>query len=259
MGFMDSRNITFGYQKEKKIIKNVTFRLTPGKVTVLIGANGCGKSTLFKLLTGLEKPEAGEIYLQGENIWKMKRKEFAKKVAVVHQYNTAPDDLTVRKLVEMGRTPHQSIFNREQKEQHIQAVEHALYMTNTKQYEDQLLSQLSGGQKQRAWLAMALAQEPEILLLDEITTYLDVRYQIELLSLIRKLNQEQNLTVLMVLHDINQAMEYADEIVVMKCGEIIASGKAEDVITAQVLNDAFSVETEIIQLKGQKYCLFKKA
>ncbi len=255
---MDSRNITFGYQPDKKIIKNVTFRLKPGKITALIGANGCGKTTLFKLLTGIERPEMGEISLQGVNIQKMKQKEFAKKVAVVHQYNTAPSDLTVRKLVEMGRTPHRSVFGRTKKEQDVQAVEQALSMTNTKQYEHQLLSQLSGGQKQRAWLAMALAQKPEILLLDEITTYLDIRYQIELLSLIRKLNQEQHLTVLMVLHDINQAMEYADEVVVMKSGEIIACGETEEVVTEQVLNEAFSVKTEIVQLKGQNFCLFKR-
>lgn len=227
-----------------------------GKVTALIGANGCGKSTLFRLFSGQLKPESGEVYLDGTAIRSMNRKEVARRMAVVHQYNTAPVDITVRRLVEMGRTPYQSRFSYSQKKEDEEAVENALLATNTKQYENHLLSRLSGGQRQRVWLAMALAQEPKVLLLDEITTYLDVRYQIELLSLIRRLNKEKKLTVLMVLHDINQSMEYADEIIVMKDGKILTAGNTQKVISEAILDEAFSVKTEILPIKERKYCLF---
>lgn len=250
--------LRFGYDAKEMVIKDVSLHIPHGKVTALIGANGCGKSTLFQLFTGRLKPESGEVSFQGKNISNIKQKEFAKKVAVVHQYNTAPADITVRKLVEMGRTPYQSLFSYAQKEEDKSAVNRAMEATNVLQYENRMVSQLSGGQKQRVWMAMALAQEPEILLLDEITTYLDIHYQIEILSLVRKLNREQEITVLMVLHDINQAMEYADEIVVMKEGQIIASGKANEVVTEKILEEAFRVKAEIIDREDGKYCIFSE-
>lgn len=251
-----AEHLIFGYSVQETVIKDVSFQLAPGKITALIGANGCGKSTLFQLLTGRLKPKSGEVFFENENIRYMKQKDFAKKVAVVHQYNTAPADITVRKLVEMGRTPYQSLFSYSQKEEDRLAVEHAMEATSIRMFEDRMVSELSGGQKQRVWMALALAQQPEILLLDEITTYLDIHYQIELLSLVQKLNREQGITVLMVLHDINQAMEYADEIVVMKEGRMIACGKADTVVTEDVLDQAFQVQTEIMSVGNRKYCLF---
>lgn len=253
-----AEHLVFGYDAKEMVIKDISLNLARGKITALIGANGCGKSTLFQLFTGRLKPESGEVIFQENNIRNIKQKEFAKKVAVVHQYNTAPADITVRKLVEMGRTPYQSLFSYSQKKEDRMAVDHAMKATNVFQYENRMVSQLSGGQKQRVWMAMALAQEPEILLLDEITTYLDIHYQLELLSLIQKLNREQGITVLMVLHDINQAMEYADEIVVMKEGRIIASGESERVITEEILEEAFGVRTEIVRSVDRKYCLFSE-
>lgn len=251
-----AEKLVFGYDLLKPVIKGVTLDIAQGKVTAVIGANGCGKSTLFQLFTGRFRPSEGNVFWDGENVKAINRKEFARHVAVVHQYNVAPDDMTVRKLVEMGRTPYQTLFSYSQKANDLKAVDWALEETNTKQYENRMISQLSGGQKQRVWMAMALAQKPEVLLLDEITTYLDVHYQIELLSLIRRLNREQNLTVLMVLHDINQAMEYADEIVVMKDGKIITSGDAKEVITEPILKQTFDVEAEIIKIGSRKHCLF---
>lgn len=250
--------LRFGYDVKETVINDVSLHIPHGKVTALIGANGCGKSTLFQLFTGRLKPESGEVSFQGKNIRNIKQKEFAKKVAVVHQHNTAPADITVRKLVEMGRTPYQSLFSYSQKEDDKNAVNRAMEATNVLQYENRMVSQLSGGQRQRVWMAMALAQEPEVLLLDEITTYLDIHYQMEILSLVCKLNREKEITVLMVLHDINQAMEYADEIVVMKEGRIIASGKADEVVAEKILEEAFRVKVEIIEREDRKYCIFSE-
>lgn len=253
-----AENITFSYNGSERIINNISLTIEAGKITALIGANGSGKSTLFQLFTGRLKPEAGKVYFGGKNICNIKLKDLAKKIAVVHQYNTAPPDITVRKLVEIGRTPYQSglVYNKNKEGE--KAVEEAMLVTNVKKYENRKMSELSGGQKQRVWLAMALAQEPELLLLDEITTYLDIKYQVELLSLIKKLNNDKKLSVLMVLHDINQAMEFADDIVVMKKGQLIAKGNSMDVINEELIEEAFDIETEIIEINNKKHCIFRQ-
>lgn len=250
------KNLSFGYIKENQIIRDVNLNVQQGQIIALIGANGCGKSTLFNLLTGRLKPSTGKISLNGEDIRNIKRQEFAKRVAAVHQYNTAPDDITVRKLVSTGRTPYQRLFSFGQGKEDKEAVDYALEITDTAKYSNRMLSQLSGGQKQRVWLAMALAQSAEILLLDEITTYLDIRYQVEILSLIQKLNKEHNLTVLMVLHDINQALQFSNISVVMKDGKILNKGETSKVITKEILDEAFHINTTVEILNNQKYCIF---
>lgn len=255
-GVLEVKNLVFGYRSGQRIVNDISFELTTGRVSALIGANGCGKSTLFKLITGALKAEDGAVFYNGTDIRRLRQRDFAKNVAVVHQYNTAPSDMTVRKLVELGRTPHQRrLFGRFEDEDK-RAVEEAMQLTDTKKFEDIPVSLLSGGQKQRVWLAMALAQEPKLLLLDEITTYLDIHYQIELLSMIKELNIHKKITVLMVLHDINQAVRFADEIIVMKEGQVLALGEVKDVVGESVLNEAFDVETKIVSLDGQMYCLF---
>lgn len=252
---LTAENINFGYEKDKLILKDVSFVLKPNEITSLLGANGGGKSTLFHLLTGRLKSQNGRILFDGKNIQSMKKRYFSQHIAVVHQYNTAPDDLTVRKLVEMGRTPYKNIFSYGKSSEDETAVENALRITDTYKYADNMISTLSGGQRQRVWLAMALAQEPDILLLDEITTYLDIHYQYGILNLIKELNRDKKLTVLMVLHDINQAIQFSDNAIVMKNGKILSFGKTEEVITKSVIDSAFSVDTHMTDINGRKYCI----
>lgn len=249
------QNLRFGYDRKCTVLDGISFSVPDGEITALLGANGSGKSTLFHLLTGRLKPQGGEITFCGRNIETIRRREYAQKIAVVNQYNTAPEDMTVRRLVEMGRTPYRKFLNLSESGADKDAVEAAMDFTDTRKFADRNISSLSGGQKQRVWLALALAQSPEILLLDEITTYLDIRYQYEMLKLIRRLNSEKNLTVVMVLHDINQAIAFSDNTVMMKNGKIIASGKTNEVISEKNLAVTFDVQTKITKIDGRTFCL----
>ena len=243
-------DLHFAYGKQQ-VLKGLDLTIHEGAITTLIGANGCGKSTLFNLMTKNLKPDRGEILLHGKNVADCKIKDFAKQVSIVHQYNTAPTDLSVEKLVSYGRSPYHTMGLSPDPEEDAKKVQWALEITNTLEIKDKAVTDLSGGQKQRVWIAMALAQDTKILFLDEPTTYLDVRYQLEILRLIKKLNRDFGITVIMVLHDINQSLYYSDEIVAMKNGKIIAQGRPEEVITTELVQKVFDVDLTIQHMDGK--------
>lgn len=247
-------DLNFSYD-DNHVIKNLSVNFPKGKVTTLIGANGCGKSTLFNLMTKNLKPQSGEILLEGKNISQIKLKDFARQAAIVHQYNTAPDDITVEKLVGYGRTPYHGFGVPANMKEDDEKIAFALEITNTLKHKDKPVAQLSGGQKQRVWIAMSLAQDTKILFLDEPTTYLDIRYQLQILKLIRRLNAEYGMTIIMVLHDINQSLYYSDEIAAMKDGKIIAQGEPENIITPELVKSVYDVELRISQTDGKPFIL----
>lgn len=248
----EGKNISFSYGKNE-ILHGMDFTIPEGKITTLIGANGCGKSTLFQLLTRNNRPDGGEILLEGTPLETLKLKKLAKKVAIVHQYHTAPPDITVEKLVGYGRLPHQSFGKMADREKEQEKINWALEVTHTEKYRKRPVSSLSGGQKQRVWIAMALAQDTRLLLLDEPTTYLDIRYQLQILQLIQKLNREYGITIVMVLHDINQAFYYSDKILAMKAGHMIAQGAPEDIIKEELLEQVYDISLPIHHLDGKKF------
>lgn len=251
------KNLRYGYEKGKEIIHGVNVSFAPGKMTALLGANGCGKSTFLNLIAGVLRPDAGEILVNETNIRLLNRKALAKMIAVVHQSNSAPGDMTVEKLVMAGRTPYREWFHGISQEDE-RAVREALEDTDTLELASRPVLSLSGGQMQRVWLAMALAQETDILLLDEITTYLDIHYQLELLHLIAELNRKKGLTVIMVLHDLNLALDYCQEAVVMKNGQILAAGAAEQAVEETVLEAAFDVAVSIVTAGDRRHCIFRR-
>lgn len=252
-------DLRFTYEKgADPVLKGISSWFSKGEMTALLGANGSGKSTLIKLLSGVLKPAGGDICLDGKPLGAWERKEAARRIAVVHQNNTAPPDYTVQKLVALGRTPYRKRFGSQDREADAAAVRQALLDTDTLSLAERQVSELSGGQMQRVWLAMALAQQTDILLLDEITTYLDIHYQLELLHLIRELNEKRGITVIMVLHDLNLAMEYCHRAVVMKEGQILSQGTIGEAVTEEVLEQAFCVSAQLTEQNGKKYCVFHR-
>lgn len=244
------KDLSFSYGRNQ-VLNGLDLQLPEGKISTLIGANGCGKSTLFQLLTKNLRPDSGVISFRGSDIAGLRLKEFARQVAIVHQYNTAPADLSVEKLVSYGRTPYHTMGLPSDANEDAEKVRWALEITNTLKHKEKPVAELSGGQKQRVWIAMALAQGTKVLFLDEPTTYLDIRYQLQILRLIRRLNTEFGLTIVMVLHDMNQALYYSDEIIAMKNGTVIAQGLPEKVITAELVRSVYDVELEVTNI-GQK-------
>lgn len=227
------------------ILDGVNLEIPDKKVTVIIGPNACGKSTLLRSLSRLQPVSKGAVILDGNEINKQNTKMVARKLAILPQIPISPDGIRVLDLVSRGRTPYQSALGQWTGED-TNKVEHALKLTNTLDLAARPVDALSGGQRQRVWIAMVLAQDTDLLLLDEPTTFLDLPHQIELLELTRKLNEQENRTVVMVLHDINLAARYADHLVVMKDGNVNTQGSPNDVITEQTMRDMFNVECSIL-------------
>lgn len=245
---MEIKNVSFFYD-DKRVLENVSCKLQTGKMTTFIGANGSGKTTLLRILSRALAPTDGEVLLDGKHISQYKAKEYARLVAMVHQKNHAPSDLTVRSLVSYGRVPHSGIFgglNAKDKEK----IQWAMEATEIESLANRPIGTLSGGQRQRVFISMALAQDTKVLLLDEATTYLDLRYQVELLRLLRQLNQSFRITIIMVLHDINQAIAYSDEIVALKQGEIILQGKPTQVISSKTIEDIYAIALPVREQDG---------
>ena len=233
---------------EKEIVHSISLDIPEGKVTAIIGPNGCGKSTTLKALSRI-LPYKGSVTFKGQEMSTLSQREFAKCLAILTQSPQAPSDLTVNDLVEMGRFPHRGFLGRAGKDDK-EHVEWALEQTGVKEMRYRLLNTLSGGERQRAWIAMALAQRPEVLLLDEPTTYLDICHQLEIMQLIGRLNQELGLTVVMVVHDLNHAIMYADHVVVVKAGQLVTSGAPREIITTELLADVFKVKADEFTLSN---------
>lgn len=239
--YTDHLHIGYG---ERLIVKDLSVEIPDKKITTIIGSNGCGKSTLLKAITRLISPQSGTVVLDGENILKENTKVLAKKMAILPQTPESASGLTVGELVSYGRFPYQKGFGRLTKKDY-EVIDWALEVTGTKDFKFRPIDALSGGQRQRVWIAMALAQETDIIFLDEPTTYLDMAHQLEVLELLQKLNREQQRTIVMVLHDLNQAARFADYIIALKDGEIVKAGSCEEVIRRDVLKKVFQIDAEI--------------
>lgn len=250
---MEVKNLSFSYGKNK-ILKDVTFQIQDGQITTIMGANGSGKSTLFSLMTKNLYPRKGKIFLHGKNIQNLVLKDFARKVSIVHQYNASSDDITVERLVSFGRTPHMKMMQGRSDEDE-RLIQWAMEVTSIEKYRNREASRLSGGQRQRVWIAMALAQNTKILFLDEPTTYLDIRYQIEILELVKKLNQEFGITIIMVLHDINQAIYFSDKVIGLKDGLVAVQGNPQDVINRESIKQLYGIELDVTQVEGKTFVL----
>ncbi|WP_294345203.1 ABC transporter ATP-binding protein [uncultured Clostridium sp.] len=249
---IEVKNIEFAYEKNKYFIENLNVNIEEGKVTTILGPNGSGKSTLLGIICGLNKISNGEVWINNKNIKKLSYRDLAKEIATVHQQNSVPEDITVEELVSYGRTPYRKHY-RGNDEEDNNIVEWAIEKTGLQGLKNKAVMSMSGGERQRVFIAMALAQKSKVLFLDEPTTYLDIYHQIEILELVKELNEEYNLTVVMVLHDINQAIKYSDNIIVMKKGKVIDCGKSNEVINMKLLNEVYNIGGFIQEHQGEKY------
>ncbi|TDK31758.1 ABC transporter ATP-binding protein [Rhizobium deserti] len=230
---------------DSDILHDLDLTVPAGKITAIVGANACGKSTLLRAMSRLLKPRAGQVLLDGKSVHKTSPKELARTLGLLPQSPIAPEGITVADLVSRGRHPHQGLFGRWTREDD-EAVRAALDVTKTGDIAERNVDELSGGQRQRVWIAMALAQETEVLLLDEPTTFLDINHQIEVLDLMTDLNQTRGTTIAMVLHDLNLAARYADYLIAMTAGRVHVSGSPETVLTEDNVRQVFGLESRVI-------------
>ena len=244
MAKLEVRNLSIGIEG-KQILKDIDITFPEGKRTAIIGPNGAGKSTLLKALAGLNSSYEGEILLNGQELHHIGRKKLSQQLAILPQGMTAPADITVERLADYGRFPYRSWLYSSNGTADRAAVEQALAETKLLHFRNRQVTELSGGERQRAWIAMALAQQPKLMLLDEPTTYLDIAHQLEVMQILTKLNREHQMTIIMVLHDINHALQYADELVVIKNHGIFAQGSPKEILTVQLLAEVFGVRADI--------------
>ncbi len=239
-----TENIDVSYSR-RLIVENLHLEIPTGKITVLIGANGSGKSTILKTMCRILSPDRGRVMLDGVSVHTMNTKDLARRLAILPQNPESPEGLTVGELVGYGRAPYKSGYGRLNKEDK-EKINWALEVTQMTEFAERPLEHLSGGQRQRAWIAMCIAQDTEIVFLDEPTTFLDVAYQLEVLMLLRELNEKYGKTIIMVIHDLNQASRFADHVVAIKNGKIVCTGSPEKVLTAETCKEVFGVCVDII-------------
>ncbi len=255
MNSITTERLDIAYE-ETTIVKALNMKIPHGKITSIIGPNGCGKSTVLKAVGRILQPKNGVVYLNGENIRNLSTREVAKRMGILPQTPTAPSGLTVSELVAYGRFPHQKGFGKLTPEDR-DIIQWALSVTKLMEFEHREVDTLSGGQRQRVWIAMALAQQSDLILLDEPTTYLDLSHQLEVLKLLYDLNRKQGCTIAMVLHDLNLAARFSDHMIAIRSGKIIKYGSPEEVITPDVLREAFSIDADIVRepRTGRPVCI----
>lgn len=240
---ISAKNLKVGYE-EKIIIEDLSISVNKGEVVSIIGPNGCGKSTLLKTLSRMIKPKCGKVYIEDTNIKQIKNKKIAQKICLLSQHNNAPLDLTVEELVYFGRMPHKKWYETKNKEDK-EIVDWAIENTGLVKYKNTPIGSLSGGERQRAYIAQALCQKPDVLLLDEPTTYLDISYQLEVMELVRTINEKFNITIVMVLHELNQASKYSDRLIIMKKGSIVCDGEPNKIINKDIIKKVYNIECDI--------------
>jgi ABC-type cobalamin/Fe3+-siderophores transport system ATPase subunit len=241
---LSGQSLSLGYAN-KRIAEDLNIAIPPGSFTAIIGPNGCGKSTLLRTLCRLLKPLQGEVWLNGKAIHQYPTKEVARQIGLLPQTAIAPEGITVTELVSRGRYPHQSLLKQWSQADQF-AIDHAMQVTGITELANHLVDELSGGQRQRVWIAMVLAQDTPLILLDEPTTYLDITHQIELLELFSALNQRSGRTLVAVLHDINHACRYASHLIALNKGNVIAEGKPADIVTPALMKAVFDLDCMVI-------------
>ncbi|MFE3587241.1 ABC transporter ATP-binding protein [Streptomyces niveus] len=243
-GRLRARELTLAYD-DRTVVHDLELAVPDGRVSVIVGPNACGKSTTLRALGRLLKPKSGSVLLDGEELARIPTRKIAQSIGLLPQSPIAPEAITVADLVSRGRQPHQHWWQ-QWSEEDERAVTEAMARTDVTDLAERSVDELSGGQRQRVWIAMALAQETDLLLLDEPTTFLDIAHQVEVLDLVRRLNHEQGRTVVIVLHDLNQAARYADHLVAMKSGRIVAEGHPGEIVTAELVREVFGLESVVV-------------
>ena len=239
-----AEGLELGYGN-RTVVENLDLKVPPGRITCIVGANACGKSTLLRSMSRLLSPRGGHVLLDGKDIHRLPAKKLARTLGLLPQSPIAPEGIVVADLVGRGRHPHQRVLSRWSREDDA-AVADALAATHTTELAERSVDELSGGQRQRVWIAMVLAQQTDLLLLDEPTTFLDVSHQVEVLDLLTDLNRDRGTTIVMVLHDLNLAARYADHLVAMADGSIYASGDPSEVLTSDTVNVVFGLDSRVI-------------